>query len=477
MLKLIKIIRNISAQNYVFLFFFFLMIFILFPANLWIGSDDTVYLEQIGNMGMFSWIWWRATSWQPRLVSDFLFAVFNGNLILWKLFVAIVSTIILFFICKLADRNKINRNHSMIIYIIVCSSFFLIPPRTFSEAISWYTGSFHYFWPTAFFIFAIIPFYCALAKIKIEYKFTIYISIVGAIFTGYHEQCTAIFVCFSLITFLVLLFRKEKIKNFLLTEFILVIINLTIYVCLGGNSIRSSSELYWYRNFPMLSIVDKIFQGVNWGNYILFHSSEILMSILTFLIFILSIKTNKNTFIRFISAAVFLSFFVGLLPIDSVFSNFCTLSYGENYKLNIPNIISGIFNSMNSTPGNFELNWSSLFPSFFCLFIVMLVGGLIFYVCNDIWISFANMILYFASLLSAYVLGFSPTIFASGHRIFFVTDVLLILLIALLIYEIESNTDFFYKKYSKIFAGTILMLSLFFVLENVHNNFIGVIMQ
>ena len=84
-MNILKKVYNLPKKYYFILCFFLSLSVILMPRKLWIGSDDTVYQAQITEMGIFPWIWLRATTWQPRLLSDFLIALFNFNTFTWKI--------------------------------------------------------------------------------------------------------------------------------------------------------------------------------------------------------------------------------------------------------------------------------------------------------------------------------------------------------------------------------------------------------
>lgn len=52
-----------------------------------------------------------------------------------------------------------------------------------------------------------------------------------------------------------------------------------------------------------------------------------------------------------------------------------------------------------------------------------------------------NVLLYLAALASMYSISVSPTIFASGDRVFFMTDILLVLLVGLITKELILQTN------------------------------------
>ena len=69
-----------------------------------------------------------------------------------------------------------------------------------------------------------------------------------------------------------------------------------------------------------------------------------------------------------------------------------------------------------------------ILPSIISLFIITQIGIMLFYVLDDFDHRYLVMLLYLASLCSGYVLGLSPTIFASGPRVFFLSDILIVII-------------------------------------------------
>ena len=78
---------------------------------------------------------------------------------------------------------------------------------------------------------------------------------------------------------------------------------------------------------------------------------------------------------------------------------------------------------------------------------------------------FVNMVVYFAALASAYSLSFSPTIFASGTRIFFAANTLIILLIALLFKELDGCIGILTKKWFRPAIAVLVITAMLFAFE------------
>ena len=222
--------------------FFFIVLLILLPGTLWTGTDDTIYREQLTYMGILEWVWMRATTWQPRIISDFLLALFHFNVPVWKMATAAATTLLLLGITKYSEMDDTLHTSRIYSHLVPCSAFFVMCPYVISSSIVWYTGSFFYLWPMLFLVIALMPFYdAAVGSRSIRYG-GLLLSILCSLLTGYQEQCAAIMICFALFTFAFMLYHRERIQKYLILQFILVCINVGVYLTLGGIEIRLDTE-------------------------------------------------------------------------------------------------------------------------------------------------------------------------------------------------------------------------------------------
>lgn len=461
--------RNILSKYMVFFVFFFIILLILLPGTLWTGTDDTTYIEQLTHMGILEWVWMRATTWQPRIISDFLLALFHFNLPVWKMATATATTLLLLGITKYPEMDDTLHTPRIYSHIVPCSAFFVMCPYVISSSIVWYTGSFFYLWPTLFLVIALMPFYdAAVGSRSIRYG-GLLLSILCSLLTGYQEQCAAIMICFALFTFAFMLYHKERIPKYLILQFILVCINVGVYLTLGGTEIRLDAELYWYKDYHMLSLTDRLFQGVNWANYHLFNASNVLMFLLSGLIFLSIFYRYKSIWIKIFAAIPFAAFFVSILPIQSLLSRASKFnSYLEgqyNFSSSLQIAVEWLLDPTISKPSNFSLGLAGLLPAFFCFLILIDIGWLLTIAFQSRRHGFVNMVVYFAALASVYSLSFSPTIFASRTRIFFAANTLIILLIALLFKELDGCTGILTKKWFRPAIAVLVITAMLFAFE------------
>ncbi len=436
--------KKIKSKYLIFLLFFAIIFIPILTVNIRIGSDDTTYIEQLSSMKIFDWLYMRVKTWQPRIISDFLIAIFNFNMPVWKFATTIITALLMFFICNFS-QDTLNKREYVYSCIISFASFFLINIGSLNASVFWYTGSFNYLWPSLFMIIALMPFYRADINKPVKCKFIYILAAVCSALIGYNEQFFAVAIGFGAFTFFLLILEKRKIPVYLIIQYILILINAGIFFKLGGVSIRRSAEVIYFKDYDMLSFADKIFLGVNWGNYQVFNNWNILFFIPAGLIFIIGLnKFNSSALKKALFAVPMIVIGLSIVRLEYIAPNI----FGNIYK---------IFDTMYIQPTDNLIKPLELFPSLFCMTIILYMAVLIFYAFENKAEGLSNVALYLASLCSGYILGFSPTIFESGLRIFFISDILIVLLISNLTKELFK---FEIKKWFKIIVFLLFAVSL-----------------
>lgn len=433
----------------VLIFFFFLLL----PVQL--RDDDIVYSAQLNSMKVFDWVWWRAQNWQPRILSDSLLAFFKFYMPLWKIITAILLVLLMIVIEKICNYSMTvefeMQKKDIYTQSIICGSFLLISPQVLRDAVFWYTGSFHYLWPAFLMMLSFLLFYSVAMGRFIQNKMIIIFCCACSPFVGYMEQTAAISICFESCILLISIFVRKKIPFYCWIQYVLLCANFFLYWIFGGIGPRQTRELHWYKDFNMLSVIDKLFQGVNWTNYHLLNTSNLLVFILSILVFMNISYSTKSKFIQVFSAIPALYLFLSIMPIKWLFSRVDAFNafgpIGDNYNLSIDKVVLWLLNPMQANPHNFNFDFFNLFPCVISLTVVLYLGILVFLSFNDNLQSIINALIYCAALASGYIIGFSPTIFASQFRVFFMTDLLIVILIGVTFRELFRKIDFCSKKH------------------------------
>jgi hypothetical protein len=405
-------------------FFIFGIIFFIAQCfiNLYPG-DDTYFIETVSkSKSIIDFVIMRYETWSGRVASEFFISIFSVlNLWIWRILNTLVAVSFIIFLSKIIKLSieKKNSYKNIVVNSFVCLSFFIVPISVTTRSCSWFTGSFFYLWPTFLCFVGMSPFIYKLYNKGITKKHAI-ISVLSAVYASYMEQTGSVLICFGIITLLYLYKRDHKFYLFLFLQNLFMLLNFMISILAPGNTLRNISETKtWYPEFDNLSLFQKLYQGVSWTHSHLVRESTFIMLTVSLLLFIIFINKNNKLSIRIVAFIPSLYFIGSSIPFNKLVLS--TTSYEYNYD--IENILGKLFfNPM-----------SNIIPSFISSVIIFSIIILFFLCVKNKAERYLCIIFYLASLASGYILGFSPTIFASGPRIFFMTNMLFIIVCGILL--------------------------------------------
>ncbi|WP_459479397.1 DUF6056 family protein [Clostridium saccharoperbutylacetonicum] len=458
---------NESGNKKRYIFIVFTIVFFIAQCFITLyPGDDTYYIETVSkSKSIISFVIMRYETWSGRIASEFFIGIFSLlPLFIWRILNTIIAAsfiILISNIIKISISKDSFEKYSNIIDVFVCLSFFMIPISVTTRACSWFTGSFYYLWPTFFCLIAMSPFIYKIYNKDVSKKHYI-ISMLSVLYASYMEQTAAVLICFGIMTVLYLYKRDKKFYLGLVAENLLVLINLIIYTLSPGNELRNISETKtWYPGFDSLSLFQKVYQGVCWTHSHLVRETTILMLVISLLLFIIVFNRNSKWLVR-ISAFIPSMYFIGsLTPINKMVLS--TTSY--EYPYDIQTILDKIF--FNPMLG--------IVPAVISASIIFSIVILMFLCINNKNERYLCIIFYLAALACGYILGFSPTIFASGPRIFFMTNILLLMIGGILLKNILEEvpinkmlwrlSSIFYCSlasiYALIYVGGIAIKTIF----------------
>jgi hypothetical protein len=418
-------IKKYLKKHYIPFVVFFVFVLILNLRVVIHEFDDEVFRDAFRNYGgVRGWLKAYTELWSGRIVPHFILIVLlNKNLIFWRVANSLMFTLLTvgIFNITINKEKEYTSDKKTIIATIICGIIFFIPIPAMASGAIWITGSVTYLWPLAFSIVVLIPFKRLITGEKTS-RATFICSVLSSIYASYVEQSAAIMLAFSGIILVYCIFTKVKvkIKNYLLFAFICI--NSFIGLTVPGNKVRQTAEtLRFYSDFDMISFTNKIFLGVNVTFTHLFKNSTLLMIILSILVLILVAKKVDDKSTQIIATIPSVVMMLKLLSIEDLF-NFTGVNnlFVGGIKQYIP-IVMGI--------------------------VVSLIIIYMFFVIFDCYKTSIIVSLFFsAALCSGVILGISPTIYASGSRIFFMTDILLVMCVVFLVnefirkYEVKTNT-------------------------------------
>lgn len=404
------------------------------------AGDDMVYKDAFHDwQSLKEWAKLFLTTWGGRvIVLGVTSVLLNAKLTVYKVITTLAILTLVYAIYKMIVISRGNKK-SNILLITIFSMLFLINQLEFSESIIWMTGSFNYLWTSMTLCIALIPSLKIINQKEI-YKWEYILYIPAVIFTCNFEQTGAIFVCFASISFVIAKLDKIKINKGMIAITVMGAIVTIASLLAVGNSVRSLAEtIRFYPDFDMLSITDKMFQGLSITLNHLFNNTTFIMLILSFeLCYLLFCQYHREK-TKFHKQQLILSFvpFVYLLmralPLNQLFSRIAMINLEEatsqfyQYSLYNTQLIS---------------NPEALLVIALATVITISLAIFIYFAFENKKTGIVYAILYLAGLCASLIMGLSPTIFASSQRIFFVQDIMLITVTAGGLFEIISKKQY-----------------------------------
>lgn len=407
-------------------------------------GDDAIFDDMVRSMPYLEYIKMRYLTWTGRIGGETLvYLLFSLGIWFWRfanaVMVAAVPMLVLLIVKHVSPPKESQAKESLLqsiqLPIITCAGYLLMDIFTFGHGAVWVTGSVFYTWSFALALLCIylnLRFLDAntISKKQLAFLFPLLFLASTSI-----EQIGAVLFAFFAGT--IFFYRREKrfIPTGFYVEAAFTVILLAIVIAAPGNSARIIEETQaWFPTFADLSLSERAFISTQWFLSSLANEGKL------FLVFIwigsLLVAPTKGK-VDITLSAIFTA--IALLPFAGVHA---LSDMGIDY-IN-PAIPPTVFPSFaNATPMNLIAMAWWLGATAFTFYMVnksMKLGGV------------AALA---AALLCEAMMFFTPTIYASGERVFFVTDWVLTAMIATLFLRIPS------EKGKSAFFASLCCMALF----------------
>lgn len=417
-----------------------------------------------------------------RIVSNFVAGLLTTkSLIIWKVCNPFFFILLVYSISKMiigVNKDYIKNTSEIILFVSL--TFFYLYPLVLTSSMFWLTGSYIYLWPVSLGFYSFLHYikYSNNEKIK---TWNIVLFLISAFYAAFaQEQISILLSSFSIlfISYFSIL-KRRRFNKYLLIQTVIYICGTLFLLLFPSNYTRFQSEIMtWYPDFSNLSFFDKIFRGSIWLLNQLFNKEKFIIIIILILLFIYNIRLNISKFKRnliIISIVLPLSILLlSCLPLETILDKLTREIphfHRGVFKIPFDSYIKGfisfnIYNYSFSKPLEFFRFVFWLFYMIYIPFITLIIGK------NRLF-KIITFLIIIAGLFSSSLMFFSPTIYASAHRVFFAMDVLLILLCGLLynktiIISNKSRLRFLilYAIYPTVFYLTLQLIwwNRFFIL-------------
>lgn len=368
------------------------------------------------DFSLYGFLAQRYLTWSGRTVGEALLMLFlRAPLVCWKLVNFGLLFYISYFLCRLFTwaagplpaRERI---------LFGSASLWMIFFLSLNSPAFWFSATFFYVWPAAAMLYTLSPLVALLFGQKVRWR-CLPLWCLAAVLAASQEQSCALTLTFFLLLLAALWLREKHFRPIFLLQ-LLILAAETAWVLLSpGGSARTADEAAAaYPNFPQLSLLQKLCGGlVNLLAHQFFYIQLIAILLLAFLS-IATLQLAPKKWLKILLAAL----------------------NGVQFFLCVP------FNLLlAATRGGFQwLNAAftgrafdraaclALTLGFLCLLADLALSLFLWFKRRDA--THAGVLLcILAAYASAMTISFSPTIYSSGQRVFFYTDILLLAAIGL----------------------------------------------
>lgn len=387
-------------------------------------TGDDVWFPQVASSFSWptEWVSHRYLSWSGRIPIEALLPFFlSQNIWLWRL---INTGAFLLLVAALYRHGSIYRSeyraglHFWLYWFFVLISIFLVNRYVLEQGMLWATGSINYLWPSACLLVALVPFTRIAGGERAVKPVEIACSALALCYASFHEQTAIVLVCFMMITQILYFYKAREINPACLFLSLMAIINSVLLFAAPGNAIRYVKEIErFYPDFDTLTITEKLYEGLNYTilNHWLYDSYKPFLIIILLTLYLVT-WSGHTRWVRYL-AAVPLFYLVICLLAARVFGD----SYGALLNLNIYETQG----SLSIMAGTLDYAISPLPIATGVL--VLLLPPLMWFHLKDPIRRVLLVLFYGASLCSSLAMSFVPTVYASGYRIFFLSDMLMVM--------------------------------------------------
>ena len=403
-------------------------------------GDDTFFLEYCGSMGLGEYLKWRYETWTGRMISEALMHIFfNANLWIWRvvnagMLVALPTALaalkqkVLFYDSKIYEREKYGM--WLIGLLMALLTYALLDIKAFGYSAIWITGSMNYLWPMV----------CGVVTLGIvaevafgtgevstwKYVIAWLCAVIAAMSS---EQMGAVLLAFEIICIAEKVWKKKKVPMKIV---ILAVVTLGAFLVSGlapGNALRIVSAIeHNMPQFEQLTFGERFFLLAQWLISSFANENAVFLIaiwLVGIILLVFRIKDGNLTHKETLRAKCYA--IAGALFLCVAVAGKCGATRLNDIGINLAEM-TGLIEQVPQVTEMSMLQWRALvwwlFAMLFTLFFLWEVSR------EKLLVTLT----YMGAVASEVILIFSPTIYSSGERVFFLAG-LMLMFIVMMLYE------------------------------------------
>ena len=383
-------------------------------------------------MGFFEYLKMRYITWEGRMTSEAMtyISMYFGKSF-WNVANAGMFTLLVGGLVKIIKKisRQIEPQKEAALTFFMCTGILMMGVTVIGYAGFWVTGSTFYLWSVVAGVWAAIPIAeLAFSPQEVNWKSYLYAIPCGFIAAMGLEQIAAVVITFGVLTIIYHFYKEKKVHILTTVEIVIMIAGLVLLFISPGTSARGGQELEWMPEFDTMSVPHHIFITLQWilSGFANYH--KVLVSAVLLLAMIIYLwqdqKKQTKSVVTILTAAGVASVWTSLLG-SNLFSEL---------GMGVPEGMEPVAKTATLA----ALSGAEIFACIWQVSLLVLMGVLLWKAGGTLLEKSVMLLMLLASVASAAVMYFSPTMYVSGPRVMFVTAVLLWILTGILFDKIRS---------------------------------------
>lgn len=405
-------------QHELFPYFLFASIYFVYHlfTKINVGDDIEYFCKILDQYSVGDYLSMRYHIWTSRLVIETaIIYLTHINAWVWKLLDIGCFLLVYYCFSYFFDFKNIKFKNWLIFALVILYSF------TDMSSAGWIATTLNYIWPFSFGLYILTAIKKYKNNIKIKwYEYILYT--LATVYAANEEQMNVVLFCALLMCGIYFGVNKKPAVFLWFLEAITIAELIFILTC-PGNAARAVAEVHWMPDYPMLSLVDKVYLAfAETVNVFLQSNNYIFIIFCSILCFCMFLKT-KNIWHRFVAAIpvciILVHSFLGISPGSGrlgIFADRAVAIDASNY-----------------------FNLSLYVPIIIYILLIACIMLSIF-VLYDLTLDFLiNIIVLGIGLATRIIMGFSPTLYASSNRTFIYLYMAFIFCTIFMVYKFEEK--------------------------------------
>lgn len=425
-------------------------------------GDDAFFLEYCGSMGFFEYLKWRYETWTGRMISEGLMHIFF-NLDLWVWRVVNAGMLVALPLALVALKNKVVPEQAkeqekgkygayLANLIMAILTYALLDIKSFGYSAVWITGSMNYLWPMVCGIVAL----CAVADVtfgKKDVELSIWkyaaASVCAVIAAMSSEQMGAVLLAFELVCIAEKVWKKKRVQIGLLVQSAVTLGAFLISSFAPGNELRIVAAIeHNMPQFEELGLGERFFILVQWLVSSFANENAVFLMAIWLLGILLLWRNLKNGELaqkHVMRAKVYLA--AGSVFLGVALAGKCGVTALTDMGINLGEL-TGLVEQVPQAADMSAAQWTSLV---WWLLAMLFTLFFLWEVTNG---KLVVLLTYMGAVACEVILIFSPTIYSSGERVFFLTGLMLMFIVMVLYEKLPKG------KMRVVYVSTLLFFGI-----------------